>query len=284
VLTATFPSGRLPTGGIGRATRVALAVSVVLPLSQAVDPEFITQLHDGTTIVLRNPIGLFPDWAGWSLLDGPAYMVVLGGIVVCTIGLLMRFRRAGTIEREQDKWFLASLAAVVVAVTFGFLAATLLDPSGTWAWFPALFAFPLPPIAIGIAITRFRLYEIDRVVSRTIAYAGVTLVLFAVFAGVNLTLRSVLEPIVGGGSVAVAASTLAIAALFNPLRVRLQRFVDRHFNRARRDAELAVDRFAGRLRDQLDLEAIGGELTSAAVGAVEPAAVSFWLRRRDVAR
>ena len=131
---------------------------------------------------------------------------------------------------------------------------------------------------------RYRLYDIDRIISRTIAYAGVTLVLFAVFAGVNLTLQSVLDSLVGGGSIAVAASTLTVAALFNPLRGRLQRVVDRRFNRGREGAELTVDRFAGRLRYQLDLDAIGSELTSAAVGAVEPTAATFWLRHRVAAR
>ena len=282
LLSATFPTGTLPGGGIGRMTRAALVVIVGIGLLQAVDPVFLTKLPDGTTVVLHNPIGIAPDWPGWSLLDGPAYVVILGAILVCTVGLLIRFRRAGGTERQQYKWLLASFALIVVAITFGFTAGALVDPNGRWAWFPAVIAFPLPSIAIGIAIMRYRLYDIDRIISRTIAYAGVTLVLFAVFAGVNLTLQSVLDPLVGGGSVAVAASTLAVAALFNPVRGRLQRVVDRRFNRARRDAELTVDRFAGRLRYQLDLDAIGSELTSAAVGAVEPAAATFWLRRPTI--
>jgi hypothetical protein len=278
LLTATFPTGRLPTGGIGRATRAGLALSIPVAVAQAFDPEFMTQLPDGTSIVLHNPIGLFPDWGGWSLLDGPLYMVVLGGIAICVIGLVMRFRTSGPVERQQDKWFLGSLAAIVVAVTFGFVSVALVDHEGTWGWIPAVFAFALPPIAIGIAITRYRLYDIDRIISRTIAYASITLVLFAVFAGVSLTFRSVVDPVVGGGPVAVAASTLAVAALFTPLRSRIQRIVDRRFNRSRADAELTVDRFAARLRDQLDLDAIGLQLTDAAVVSVEPASATVWLR------
>ena len=129
---------------------------------------------------------------------------------------------------------------------------------------------------------RYHLYDIDRIISRTIAYAGLTLVLFAVFTGVNLVLQSIFERLVGGGSVAVAASTLAVAALFNPLRVRGQRVVDRRFNRARQDADETAGRFARRLGDQLDLDTIGTELTSAAVGAVEPMTATFWLRGRVV--
>jgi hypothetical protein len=210
--------------------------------------------------------------------------VALLGVVICVVGLLLRFRRSGGIERQQDKWLIASLALVAAAVAFGFIGTASVDPQGTWSWFPALLSFPLPPIAIGIAIMRYRLFEIDRIISRTIGYAGVTVILFTIFAGVNLTLQSVLEPLIGGGSVAVAASTLAVAALFNPLRGRLQRVVDRRFNRAGRSAELTVDRFAGRLRDQLDLETLGDELMSAAVIAVEPAGATFWLRQRKAAR
>jgi hypothetical protein len=282
LLSATFPTGTLPGGGIGRMTRAALVVIVGIGLLQAVDPEFLSKLPDGTAVVLHNPIGIAPDWPGWSFFDGPAYMVILGAILVCTVGLLIRFRRAVGTERQQYKWLLASFALMVVAITFGFTAIILVDPEGRWAWIPAVFAYPLPSIAVGIAIMRYRLYDIDRIVSRTIAYAGVTVVLFAVFTGVNLVLQSIFESLVGGGSVAVAVSTLAVAALFNPVRGRLQRVVDRRFNRARRDAELTVDRFAGRLRGQLDLDAIGTELTGAAVGAVEPAAATFWLRRRTL--
>ena len=141
------------------------------------------------------------------------------------------------IEREQDKWLLASLALIVARRRVRLRRGRLVDPTGSWIWFPALVAFPLPPIAIGIAIMRYHLYDIDRIISRTIAYAGLTLVLFAVFTGVNLVLQSIFESLVGGGSVAVAASTLAVAALFNPLRVRVQRVVDRRFNRARQDAD-----------------------------------------------
>ena len=284
LLSAVFPTGSMPGGGMGRSAVAGLALIAGVALLQAVVPDLSIALPDGRTVAIRNPIGIAPDWPGWSLFRGPApYLIVLAGLLTCILGLLLRFRRAVGIERQQDKWLLASLALIVLAVLFGFVAATLFDPQGTWAWFPALFAFPLPPIAIGIAIMRYRLYDIDRIISRTIAYAGVTLVLFAIFAGVNLTLQSVLEPLIGGGSVAVAASTLAVAAMFNPIRGRLQRVVDRRFNRARRDAELTVDRFAGRLRGQLDLDALGRELTGVAVGAVEPSAATFWLRRRKVA-
>jgi hypothetical protein len=231
------------------------------------------------TMDLHNPIGIAPDWSGWSFFDGPAYLVVVAGLLLCVVGLVGRFRRAARIEREQDKWLLGSLALIVLAVVFGFVGVALFDPQGSWIWIPALVIFPLPPIAIGIAITRYRLYDIDRIISRTIAYGGVTLVLFGVFAGANLVFQSIFESLVGGGTIAVAASTLLVAASFNPLRGRVQRVVDRRFNRARQDADETTDRFARRLGDHLDLDTIGRELTSAAAGAVEPMTATFWLRR-----
>jgi hypothetical protein len=282
LIAAIFPTGRLPAGRAGPMTRAALVGIAAIGLVQVFDPVFVTVLPDGTKIELHNPIGIAPGWSGWSLFDGPAYLVVVAGLLVCIIGLVVRFRGAAQIEREQDKWLLASLSLIVLAVVFGFIGVALVDPRGSWAWFPALIAFPTPPIAIGIAITRYHLYDIDRIISRTIAYAGLTLVLFAVFTGVNLVLQAIFESLVGGGSVAVAASTLAVAALFNPLRGRLQRAVDRRFNRARRDADETTDRFARRLGDHLDLDAIGTELTGAATDALEPMTATFWLRERVV--
>jgi hypothetical protein len=282
LIAAIFPTGRLPRGRSGRMTKAALLVIAAIGLAQVFDPVFVTRLPDGTMLDLHNPIGIAPDWSGWSLFDGPAYLVLVAGLLVCIIGLVARFRDAAWIEREQDKWLLASFSLIVLSVVFGFIAVSLVDPSGSWAWFPALIAFPLPPVAIGIAITRYHLYDIDRIISRTIAYGGLTVVLFAVFTGVNLVLQAIFESLVGGGSVAVAVSTLAVASLFNPLRARLQRVVDRRFNRARRDADQTTDRFARRLGDHLDLDTIGTELTAAAAGALEPMTATFWLRGRAV--
>ena len=183
LIAAVFPTGKLPGGRAGRMTKAALVAIAAISLLQALDPVFVTRLPDGTMFELHNPIGIAPDWSGWSFFDGPAYLVVVAGLLVCIVGLVDRFRRAAWIEREQDKWLLASLALIVLAVVFGFVGSASFDPEGSWIWTPALVAFPLPPVAIGIAIMRYHLYDIDRIISRTIAYAGLTLVLFAVFTG-----------------------------------------------------------------------------------------------------
>jgi hypothetical protein len=135
------------------------------------------------------------------------------------------------------------------------------------------------PIAIGVAITRYRLYEIDRIISRTIGYALVTSVLVIVFAGAVLGLQAVLEPLTGGNTVAVAASTLIVAALFQPLRRRIQSTVDRRFDRARYDGERTVAAFAARLRDQVELDSLETDLQGVVGQTVAPTSLGLWVRR-----
>ena len=149
VIAAVFPSGAFPTGRIGRWTRVGLGLIAAIALLQAVAPDLSAPLPDGQTVTIVNPIGVAPDWSGWSLFEGAApvpYLVALFGVVICVAGLLLRFRRSGGIERQQDKWLIASLALVAAAVAFGFIGTASVDPQGTWSWFPALLSFPLPPI------------------------------------------------------------------------------------------------------------------------------------------
>jgi hypothetical protein len=278
LLAAVFPTGAMPSGGIGRITRAALALIGVIGLVQAVDPAFATTLADGTPVVIVNPVGIAPEWSGWSLLDGPAYVVVLLALSICVVGLVVRFRRATGIERQQDRWLLASLALIAIAVSIGFVGMFLVGPETAWIWFPALLAFPLPPIAIGIAIMRYRLYEIDRLVSRTISYGAVSATLLAVYAGMILLLQGPLGAITGGDTVAVAASTLAAAALFQPVRRRIQGAVDHRFNRAGYDAERTVAGLASRLRDQMDLPVVSRAVVDAVVASVEPTGANLWLR------
>ena len=138
------------------------------------------------------------------------------------------------------------------------------------------FFFPLIPAAVGVAILRYRLYDIDRIISRTLAYAIITALLAGVYAGPVLLSTQVLGL---HTPVAVAVATLAAAALFNPLRRRVQRLVDRRFNRARYDAEVTVAAFAARLKDSVDLDAVRDDLAGVVTRALEPAHVSVWISR-----
>jgi hypothetical protein len=144
-----------------------------------------------------------------------------------------------------------------------------------------MMALAFLPIAIGVAVVRYRLYEIDRIVSRTIGYTVVTAVLVAVFAGAILLFQTILTPLTRNDTAAVAASTLVVAALFQPLRARVQRVVDRRFDRASYDAERTTEAFAGRLRDEVDLGSLRLELVGTVERNLQPTHAGVWLRERS---
>jgi divalent metal cation (Fe/Co/Zn/Cd) transporter len=185
------------------------------------------------------------------------------------------WRASAGFQRAQLKW-LAAGSVVLVASCLAILMRG--DGSSTGSRIAADLAtlgIAVMPVAVGVAILRYRLYEIDRLISRTLSYALLTGLLVGVFAGLVLLTTRVLP---FSSPVAVAASTLAAAALFNPLRSRVQRLVDRRFNRARYDREALVAMFGARLRDAVDSETVVTELAGAAARSVEPAHVSIWLR------
>ena len=205
-------------------------------------------------------------------------------MVAAAISLLVRFRRATGVERQQLRWLTAALAFVVTAVVSGFVLGSIMPAadgrSGGRVARRDRGISPVP-IAIGIAVLRYRLYEIDRIVSRTIGWVVVTAILAAVFGVVVVGLQVVLEPVTESNTLAVAASTLVAAALFQPLRGRVQRAVDRRFNRARVDAQRAIDAFGAHLRDDVDLIALHGRLLAATDATVQPNGAGLWIRRRE---
>ena len=171
------------------------------------------------------------------------------------------------------------MAFIVVGFVIGLVGdAALPNGLGGAVWLPAILAFCLPPVAIGIAVLRYRLYEIDRIISRTISWAAITVILGASFVAAIAVAQALIAPIAGSNALVVAGSTLLVAALFQPIRGRVQRLVDRRFNRTRYDAERTVAAFAGRLRDEVDLDALRVEILATVSAAVEPATVSLWLR------
>jgi len=213
-----------------------------------------------------------------SALSAPAHglTAVLNTAAIVLYGMcfasmvayqIVHFRRSTGDERQQLKWFLAGGALAVS----GLIVATQSNTLG----FTFVFIVFLP-LGIGFGILKYRLYDIDRLISRTISYAALTGLLVGVFAGLVLLTTRVLP---FSSPVGVAAATLAAAALFRPLRNRLQRLVDRRFNRARYDAEAVVVAFGSRLRDSIDVDAVLAELSSVATRSLEPAHVSVWVRR-----
>jgi hypothetical protein len=185
--------------------------------------------------------------------------------------------RSSGVVRAQVRWVLSGVAAALLGVV------SLLLADRTWplvgiGWVLLLGSPILIPIGIGIAILRYRLYDIDRIVSRTLGYALVTAVLAVAFLAANLVLQAVLAPIVRADTIVVAASTLLIAALFAPVQTRIQRAVDRRFHRARFDAERLAAGFADRLRDEVDLDTLRSQTIATAAGAIEPVSAGLWLR------
>ncbi len=194
---------------------------------------------------------------------------VLGG---ASWSLVLRFRRSSGIEREQIKWL--ALSAVPL-FTAGLVSAVLPDKLSQVLF---VFMLLLVPVAVGIALLRYRLYDIDVLINRALVYGATTAgIAIAFFAGI-VVLQSALRPVTGGSQVAVAASTLISIALFQPLRRRMQAAVDRRFYRSRYDAGRTLDAFSVRLRDEVDLDAVRGELVDAAARTVQPAHASVWLR------
>ena len=221
--------------------------------------------------MLPNPIAVGGPLGDLStaLSDLPV-LLVFG--VLALASLALRFGRSTGIERQQLKWLLFAVGFLLVT----FSAAIFTQISELW--YAVILGFAALPVAAAIAVLRYRLYEIDRIISRTIGYGIVTITLAGIFVGGVLGLQAILAQFTGGNTVAVAASTLVVAALFQPLRGRVQRVVDRRFDRTRYDATRVVDAFAVRLRDEVDVERLRTALDATADDAVRPDRASVWLR------
>jgi hypothetical protein len=237
---------------------------------------FAPELIPDTNI--KNPFHIAGIAPLLSVIDRP-YFIAVPIFVAAIASVAIRFRRGSIVERQQLKWLIAvtAFAAVawIVVITGGVTGSLVLLGIG---WVCGLLAFTGFPIAIGIAVLRYRLYEIDRIISRTIAWAVVTGVLVGVFFGAVVALQAVLTDFTQGETVAVAASTLVAAAVFQPLRRRVQRAVDRRFDRAAYDARQTVEAFARRLRDEVALDAVVTDLQEMVATSIKPTSLALWLR------
>jgi hypothetical protein len=280
VVILLFPDGSLPSRFWRGALRLygvwfaALLAATGAATAGALAAHPIRIDDNGGLAAVDQPTGWF------NAVQGLLILVLLGLSLAFIARQALIWRRANGERRQQLKW-LASGAAV--SITCLFLAAnsgssgngpTLAGVLSTLAWMGATAL----PVSIGVAILKYRLYEIDRIISRTLAYAIVTGLLVGVYAGLVLLATQVLR---FHSTVAVAASTLAAAALFSPLRRRVQHLVDRRFNRARYNADQTVAAFAARLKDAVDLDTIRDDLAGVTSQALEPAHVSVWTRQRD---
>ena len=234
---------------------------------------------------VENPLGIESLRRLFSVLLASVLLVPVS-VLGCAISLIQRFRRSRGRERLQLKW-LAAAAGVCASIYCLAMAVSLNTQWGTedtplWIGIiqnVAFFCFVLIPVAVGVAILRHRLYDIERIINKTLVYGVVSAVLALGYAGAVLALQAALPGLARNSGPAVAASTLAMVALFRPLRGRVQGFVDRRFYRY--DAARTIESFGSRLRQETDLDSLRSELLGLIAETMQPASVSLWLRRRD---
>jgi hypothetical protein len=267
-----FPDGKLPGPRWRWPFRIVAAVLVLGLFLQAIAPWPFSPV-DGR---FGNPFAV-PGVPSGLLAVGEATTVlaVLAGLLLALASIVVRFRRSQTLERAQIKWLVAAVA--LNCVFFPLSYATNLEPQAVFDVVSVVVAC-LTPIAIGIAVLRYRLYDIDRIISRSVSWAVVTGVLLVTFAALVVGLQPPLSKVTQGDALAIAASTLAVLALFQPVRRRVQRVVDRRFDRARYDSDRTAEAFSTRIRSEVDLDAVADDLTGSVGHALRPQAMSLWLK------
>src|SRR5215210_5602155 len=270
-LDLLFPNGRLPSARwrwFARFTAIALLPAAILA---ALSPGLIT------SSTLHNPLGIEGLPNASKAIE--AFMYAL--IVVGASSMLARLRNAGTIERQQIKWFAYATVLAISGVILKNVVYPVVDVM--WVWWVGLILTAVgvvsSPAAMGIAIFRYRLYQIDTLINRTLVYAPLTALLVVLYFVVIVVLQSLFVVLVGEQStLAVVASTLLIAVLFTPLRRRIQAFIDRRFYRKKYDARKTLEAFSATLRDETDLDALSDDLVGVVQETMQPAHVSLWLR------
>jgi hypothetical protein len=263
------PTGSPPSPRWRRWGTAAAGATAVLAVAAAVAPGSL----DGPVLSVQGPVG--PRAFG-GVLEVANQLALVVAILVILGGagsLVTRFRHARGVERQQLRW--VALAAALTGVAMAATAVLVVVGDLALAGWVSVIGTLFLPLATGAAILRYRLYDLDRIISRTVAYGLLTLLLGLGYAGIVLGLGRLLPQ---GSSLAVAAATLTVAALFQPVRRRIQAGVDRRFNRRRHDAARIVEGFTGRLRDQIDLDTLTSEVLAVAEQTMQPTRASLWLR------
>jgi hypothetical protein len=263
-----FPSGDY-AGRLERVIgRLIIAFGTLASVAFAVDPAKMEDTGRVSPLAVPELADLAP------LLTGDGGFAILAGILLLAVGsLVVRWRRSKGVERLQYRWLFMGSSLFALVVTIGSIGLIPEDGFVTLVWMLAGAAIPT---AIGIAVLRYRLYDIDRLISRTVTYLLVVGLLAAVFFGVVTATGTLLDT---SNDLVIAASTLATAALFNPVRKRVQAWVDRRFNRSRYNAQLIVDEFAGSLRDQVDSEEVVDGWVGVVAETMQPVSAGVWVRR-----
>ena len=261
-----FPTGRALSRRWGALVPVAVVAATLMWFGTAFAPGPIPNLSAAV-----NPFGIGTAVTDIAVVIGSAVLIPTS--VASIASVIVRFRRSSGIERQQLTW----VAAAATLLPAGFLGAGF---EGDVGYVILLCSLSIVGLAVAVAMLRYRLYDIDVVINRTLVYGALTATLAAAYAGGVLLLQFVLEPITQDSKLAVAGSTLAVAALFRPARARIQTSVDRRFYRSRYDATRTLAAFSARLRDDVDLDNLGRQLRGVVGAAMQPVHVSLWMRER----
>jgi hypothetical protein len=278
-LPLLFPDGHLPSPRWRWIAWAGVVGTVLGTLATAFKPG---PIEVDAAVDVENPVGISGAGELLSVVEGLGFVLTSVGVVGAGAAVIVRLRRSRGVERQQLKWFAYVASMIVAGLTVATLSSTVDEDStlaqvlGPVGWFTALGMVGIGiPLATGIAVLRYRLYEIDVVINRTLVYGALTATLAVAYLGSVLVLQLVLSP---SSDLAIAASTLAAAALFRPARGRIQAVVDRRFYRRKYDAQRTLESFAGRMRNQVALDAIAVELRSAVAETMQPTHISLWVR------
>ena len=272
LLFLLFPDGRLLSRRWLPIVALAALGGTLLTLYGALTPGPIDELQ---AVDVENPFGV----DGAEAFFGAGWLLLPLAVLCSAISLVPRFRRSRGEERLQLKWFVTAATFLGATLIVGFMLGENVSPT-IISWALAAAAATVP-IAVGVAIFKHRLYEIDLIIRRTLVYGVLSALLAGLYFGIVIALQQVFSSFAGGSDLAVAGSTLAVGTLFRPARARIQRLVDRRFYRRKYSAEQTLQAFSARLRDEIDLDALATELRSVVGETMQPAHVSLWLREPE---
>ncbi len=273
----TFPTGTMPRGRWGVVARVVIVLYAIFGLANAVGPVIgINMPGYAGTVNVPNPVALLP---ASFLVTADLYAVLFLLSVVSFVSFFARFRVSTGVERLQDRWLAWALAlAGVGTATWALLVIVIKVDLVLLANSVVLLTYPALPIAIVIAVLRYRLFDIDRLVSRSLGWGIATAAVVAVFALAVLALQAALNGITQGQTIAVAASTLLAAAAFQPVRRRVQAVVDARFDRPRLEAERSLAAYGDRLQQEVDIETLTRDVEETVSRTLRPSAARIWIR------
>lgn len=276
-LLLRFPSGELPSRGWRWASRLVIACAAFTSVGYAFRRGPIDSIPE-----LKNPAGsMLPPWlSDAGITVGDTLLPLVATLAV--VSLFIRYRRAHARERQQMKWFILSVSLFPVLFLLSQLVQFADDTEEEYlGFFMIVLALLFVPVSMGIGILKHRLYDVDVVLNRALVYGSLTGILALSYLSIVVLLQRLLGPLTRDSDIAVAASTLAVAALFGPARRRVQSFIDRRFYRRKYDAQRTLEQFSARLRDEVDLRAVADQLVDVVGETMQPSRMSMWLREGE---